>query len=190
MLIVLFHSVLGLRPGVMDFAAKLEEAGLAVITPDLYLDGSIFDTYEAGGKAWDAVGIPTILSRAREACASLSEPVVFAGFSNGAAVAEILAATHPQAKAAVLMHGALPPAMAQIEAWPKSVRVQLHYARDDPFRDPANDTAVREMVGASGASFEEFLYAGNAHLFTDSGLPDYDDQATALVLQRIVSFVR
>ncbi len=43
--IVLFHSALGLRPGVQHFADALRKAGHAVTTPDLY-DGEVFDSFE------------------------------------------------------------------------------------------------------------------------------------------------
>ena len=39
--VVLFHSALGLRPGVHWFADELRAAGYAVHTPDLY-DGEVF----------------------------------------------------------------------------------------------------------------------------------------------------
>src|SRR5690349_11214553 len=98
--IVLFHSALGLRPGVQQFADTLRKAGHSVTTPDLY-DGVVFDDYKTGNAKWFAIGIPAILQKAQAACAELHDDLVFAGFSNGAAVAEFLAASHPQAKSAL-----------------------------------------------------------------------------------------
>jgi dienelactone hydrolase len=186
--IVLFHSVLGLRPGVTAFAQLLEAAGHTVHTPDLY-DGETFDEYATGGKKWDGIGIPGILERANKACNGLAGPLVFAGFSNGAAVAEILAATHPEAQAAVLMHGALPLEMAQIPSWPKNVAVQLHYNEHDPFRDPKNDEALKQAVEASGAPFTEYLYPGSTHLFADPGLSDYDADSARQMTKRVLSLL-
>lgn len=186
--VVLFHSVLGLRPGVHEFAEQLRKSGHTVTTPDLY-DGEVFDDYEAGGKKWFAIGIPAIMQQAQSICAELTDNLVFAGFSNGAALAEFLAATHPQAKAALLMHGALPLEMLQIPAWPKRVPVQLHYNDNDPFRNPENDAAFEKAVKANGAVFEEFLYRGDTHLFTDTDLPDYNEVSARLLMDRVLRFL-
>lgn len=186
--IVLFHSALGLRSGVQHLADALRKAGHAVTAPDLY-DGEVFDGYQAGGSKWFAIGIPAILQKAQTACAELQDDLVFAGFSNGAAVAEFLAATHPKAKGAILMHGALPLEMLQLPSWPRHVSVQLHYNNKDPFRNPDNDAMLEKAVKASGASFEEFLYDGDTHLFTDPSLPDYDDASTRLLVERVLDFV-
>jgi dienelactone hydrolase len=42
---------------------------------------------------------------------------------------------------------------------------------------------VQEIEGA-----ELFLYPGNTHLFTDNSLPDYDESAATLVMQRVRAF--
>jgi dienelactone hydrolase len=186
--IVLFHSALGLRPGVHHFAEELRQAGHTVATPDLY-GGEVFDNYETGNGKWFAIGIPALLQLAQAACAELDNALVFAGFSNGAAVAEFLAATLPKAEGALLMHGALPLEVLQIPAWSAKVPVQLHYNAQDPFRNPANDTALEKQVKASGAPFEEFLYDGNTHLFTDLDLPDYNEASSELLMERALKFL-
>jgi dienelactone hydrolase len=188
MRVVLFHSVLGLRPAVLDFASRLKTAGHTVSTPDLFA-GETFDDYEAGNKKWMAIGIPELLQKAHDFAEDISEDVVFAGFSNGAALAEFLAGTHPRAKGAVLMHGALPVEALQIKAWPKAVPLQLHYNENDPMRDPKNDAALQKDVEASGAAFKEFLYPGSTHLFADSGMPDYDENSANEMLQRVLTFL-
>ena len=45
--VVLFHSVLGLRPGVIAAGDRLRVAGHKVHTPDLY-DGEVFDDLDDG----------------------------------------------------------------------------------------------------------------------------------------------
>ena len=45
--IVLFHSALGLTPGLREFADRLRAAGHTVNTPDLF-DGAVFGTLEEG----------------------------------------------------------------------------------------------------------------------------------------------
>jgi dienelactone hydrolase len=186
--IVLFHSVLGLRPAVHQFAEELRKAGHQVTTPDFY-DGRIFESFEEGNTKWFANGIPAILQRAQDACKELDGDLLFGGFSNGAAVAEFMAATHPKAKGALLMHGALPLEMLQLSAWPAKVPVQLHYNAEDPFRNPENDSALEKAVRASSAAFEEFLYEDHTHLFTDPDLPDYNEASARLLMKRALGFI-
>ena len=38
-------------------------------------------------------------------------------------------------------------------------------------------------------SAELFLYSGNRHLFADESLPDYDETAAALLMERVLSFL-
>src|SRR5215210_7301266 len=84
--VVLFHSVLGLRPGVIAAAYRLRAAGHTVHTPDLY-DGETFDELEDGMSKEEALGYREITRRAREAVVRLPEGLVFAGFSMGVAYA-------------------------------------------------------------------------------------------------------
>jgi dienelactone hydrolase len=186
--IVLFHSALGLRLGVENLAEQLRAAGHTVTTPDFY-NGEVFKDYQAGSKKWSTIGIPAILRQAQASCAELEGDLVFAGLSNGAAVAEFLAATYPKAKGALLMHGALPLEKLQVQAWPAQVPVQLHYNDKDPFRVPDNDATLEREVKASGATFQEFLYGGNTHLFTDPDLPDYNEALAKLLVERALQFL-
>ncbi len=186
--VVVFHSALGLRQGVKDFAEQIRKAGHTVTTLDLY-DGEIFDNYEAGGRKWDELGIPKIMQMAQAFCADLAGDIVFAGFSRGAALAELMAATHPGAKGCLLMHGALPPEMLQLKTWPTNVPVQLHYNAHDPFRNPEHDVALENAVTSGGSPFNEYLYEGNTHLFSDKDMPDYNESAAQLMTERAVRFV-
>lgn len=49
--------------------------------------------------------------------------------------------------------------------------------------------AAREIVDQAAAG-ELFLYPGDQHYFADSSLPSYDPDATALLLQRVLDFLR
>ena len=48
--------------------------------------------------------------------------------------------------------------------------------------------AARDLTETIEAA-ELFLYPGNRHLFTDDSLPDYDEQASALLKQRVLNFL-
>ena len=185
--IVLFHSVLGPRPGVHAWAERLRAAGHRVHVPDLY-GGPVFDDLEAGMRHVESIGgIPTLVARSQEAVAALPTDLVYAGFSNGAASAELLAATRPGARAAILMHGALPLEAFGAEAWPAAVPVQVHSMIGDPLRDQGQLDAFAASVRAAGAPLEQYDYPGTGHLFADPDHPDHDAGAAELMLARVLA---
>jgi dienelactone hydrolase len=188
--IVLFHSVLGLRPGVLRWAERLRVEGHVVHTPDLY-EGVVFDDYEAGFRKVEAIGgIAALMERTHAAVAHLPEDVVYAGFSNGGGSAQLLALTRPGARGAVLMHAALPVEAFGVEAWPAGVPVQVHYAEHDPFREQEALDALAGVARASGAPFEAWDYPGDGHLFADPELPEYDAANAELMFGRVLDFLR
>lgn len=186
--IVLFHSALGLKPAVLRWAEAWRADGHTVHTPDLF-DGEVFATVEDGIRKRDTLGIPEVIRRAQAALASLPGDSVVAGFSLGAGAAEFLALTHPGVKAAVLMHGAFAPAELGAQAWPRTVPVQVHYARHDPWVAVNGVAALAEAVRHAGASAEVFEYPGGKHLFADSDAPDYDASAAVLMWERVRAFL-
>jgi hypothetical protein len=64
--------------------------------------------------------------------------------------------------------------------------VQVHGMDADPFFAVEGDIdAARHLVEVVGPELAElFVYPGDKHLFTDSSLPSYDADATALVIER------
>ena len=142
--VVLFHSVLGLRPGVIAAADRLRTAGHTVHTPDLY-DGEVFDDLDEGMRKEEALGYREIARRARESVAGLPEGLVFGGFSMGVAHAELLTASRPGALGAVRMHGAVPveglSEFFGVDRWPEGVPVQVHYAAGDPWVEAKEEVA-------------------------------------------------
>jgi dienelactone hydrolase len=142
--VVLFHSVLGLRPGVIAAAERLRAAGHTLHTPDYY-DGEVFDDLDEGMRKEAELGYQEIARRARESVAGLPEGLVYAGFSLGAVHAEVLAASRPGALGAVLMAGAVPVEALKeyfgVERWPEGVPLQMHYAADDPWVEPEKEVA-------------------------------------------------
>jgi len=176
--VVLFHSVLGLLPGVIAATDRLRTAGHTVHTPDLY-DGEVFDDLDEGMRKEEALGYREIARRAREAVAGLPEGLVFGDFSMGVAHAELLTASRPGALGAVRMHGAVPvEGLSEyfgVDRWPEGVPVQVHYAAEDPWVEAKEEVApLEDAVTGVGAAFEEYVYPGSGHLFADPGLPEYD----------------
>ncbi len=192
--VVMFHSVLGLRPGVIAAAGRLRAAGHTVHTPDLF-DGEVFDDLDDGMRKEDALGYREIARKAREAVAALPTELVFAGFSMGVVYAEMLTASRPGSPGAVLMHGAVPVEGGLreyfgVDRWPEGVPVQVHYAADDPWveKEEEVDPLGRE-VREAGAAFEEYVYPGSDHLFADPDLAEYDRASSEAMWERVIAFL-
>jgi dienelactone hydrolase len=184
--IVLFHSALGVRPGVLDAAQRLGDAGHEVLVVDQY-DGRTFDTQEEAGRFVDSIGFPELMRRALVAVEDLDDGFVAMGFSNGAGMAEYVA-TQRRVAGAVLLSGALPLGILGSGPWPAGVPAQLHYAIDDPYRNQEWVDALVAEIGAV-APIETFDYACAGHLFTDPSLPDeYDAGSAGLLWTRVVDF--
>lgn len=188
--IVLFQSVLGPRAGVTDAADRLRAAGHIVHTPDLYRGEARFDEYDPAMAYQERIGFRELLRRAEADVAGLPSRLVYMGFSAGGVPAAWLAATRPGALACVMLHAALPLRFVEIDAWPASVPVQVHFMRDDPFRDQSEIDGMAADVRAAGARFELFEYDGAGHLFTDPSLPaEYDRAATETLWSRVLALL-
>ena len=188
--IVVFHSVLGPRAGVTDAADRLRAAGHTVHTPDLDRGEARFDEYDPAIAYEHGIGYRELLRRAAADVAPLPPSLVYMGFSAGGAPAEWLAATRPGALACILLHAALPLRVMELETWPATVPAQLHFMRDDPFRDQAEIDGMAADVRAAGAPFVLFEYAGAGHLFTDPSLPaEYDSAATETLWDRVLALL-
>jgi dienelactone hydrolase len=181
--LLLFHHAQGLTAGCLAFADDLRAAGHVVHAPDLY-DGKTFSALADGVAYAEQVGFDTIVERGRLAAESLSNEIVYAGFSLGVLPAQMLAQTRPGAKGALLLHAAVPTSEFG-GAWPQGVPLQIHTMEDDEWGDA--DVARRLAEEIEGA--ELFLYPGDRHLFADNSLPDYDESAATLLEQRVLSFL-
>ena len=185
--IALFHSVLGVRPGVRAAAERLRAAGHAVTTIDQY-DGRVFDDYDAAAAHAEAIGYPILMQRALDGVVKLPDGFVAIGFSNGGGMAEYVA-TQRRVGGVVLLSAALPLEMLGVDAWPAGVPVQIHYTLDDPFRRQEWIDALVAQIEAAGAPVEVFDYPGSGHLFTDASLPsEHDPEAAALLWKHVTGF--
>jgi dienelactone hydrolase len=185
--VILFHHCQGLTDGVRDFADQLRAAGHQVTVPDLY-DGATFASIDEGMGHVEQVGFDTIIERGRLAAEGLPNELVYAGFSLGVIPAQMLAQTRPGAKGAVLMHSCIPTSEFG-SPWPADVPVQIHAMEgDENFVGEGDIDAARDLVSTADEA-ELFLYPGDQHLFADSSLPDYDENAAALLKQRVLGFL-
>jgi dienelactone hydrolase len=119
-----------------------------------------------------------VVRRGRAAVEPLGAELVYAGFSLGAAPAQMLAQTRPGACGALLYHSAIAPQW--FGPWPAGVPLQIHVMEYD---------ALGDVDDARALGGELFLYPGSDHLFTDPDLPEYNEAATELVIERSIVFL-
>jgi len=181
--VLLLHHAQGLTDGCVALADHLRAAGHVVHAPDLY-DGSTFAELDDGMAYGREVGFDTVSERGRAAAQRLPNEIVYAGFSLGVMPAQMLAQTRRGAKGAVLMHAAAPTSEFG-DKWPEGVPLQIHTMEDDEL----GDVDIARELAAEVHTAELFLYPGDRHLFTDASLPAYDEAATTLVMQRVLSFL-
>ena len=184
--IVLFHHAQGRTPGVTAFAERFRAAGHTVHVPDLF-GGRTFSSVADGVAHAREIGMDTVSERGRAAVDDLPAELVYAGFSLGVLPAQALAQTRPGARGALLLEAFLPP--AEFGAWPSGVPAQVHGMGGDEFFAGDGDLAAAQSFVASTPGAELFVYPGDAHLFTDSTLPTYDEAATALLVDRALDLL-
>jgi dienelactone hydrolase len=180
--VLLFHHSQGLTDGVLEFAAELTKAGHTVHTPDLF-EGRTFGSIPEGMAYVKSVGFGEIAARGVKVAETLTQELVYAGFSLGVVPAQQLAQTREGARGALFFDSALP--IQEFGSWPQGLPVQIHAMDKDEFYLEDAD-AAKALVAEGG---ELFLYDGDQHLFADSSLPSYDEQAAKLLTMRVLKFL-
>lgn len=183
--VVVYHHVQGLTEGMTAFADDLRSAGHTVHVPDMF-GGRTFGSLEEGMAFAREAGFDALAQRGVDAAAAVGPGVVHVGFSFGVMVAQRLAQTSPGARGAVLVSAAVP-ASEFGGAWPAGVPLQVHLMEGDEFAEE-DLPAARELVEAADDA-ELFLYPGEGHLFADRSLPDHDEAAAALLLERVLALL-
>jgi len=185
--VLLFHHAQGQTPGFHEFADELRQGGHVVHAPDLF-DGRTFDSIDEGlAHVREHGGFDEVLARGDSAADGLPNALVYAGFSLGVVPAQKLAQTRPQARGALFFYSCLP--VSEFGTWPAGVPVQIHGMDADPFFMEEGDVdAARELVDSTDDA-ELYLYPGDQHSFADSSLPSYDEGATKLLTQRVLTLL-
>ncbi len=181
--IVVFHHAHGVTDGIRAFCDSLRAAGHAVHCPDLF-DGATFDTVEEGVAHAESLGFEAIIDAGVEYAQGLPANLVYAGFSLGILPAQKLAQTEPGARGALLYHDALP-APTFGGPWPDGVALQIHVTEDDPWSERDGVEELHRSVDGS----ELYLYPGDAHLFADESLAEYDAQMAGLLMMRTLALL-
>jgi dienelactone hydrolase len=183
--VLLFHHAQGQTEGFLAFADELRAAGHVVHTPDLF-DGKTFAVLNDGVAYAQQTGFDVIMQRGAAAAEGLPAALVYAGFSLGVVPAQMLTQTRPGAVGALFLHSCLP--TSEFESpWPDGVPVQMHAMDGDEWFE--EDRAAAEELVAEVENAELFLYPGKGHLFADSSLDDFDEEAAALLEKRVLAFL-
>lgn len=186
--VVVFHHVLGLTPGIVEFAETLRRHGHAVKTPDLF-EGRTFERLTDGVAHAEEIGVAEIIERGARAVEALPQGLVYAGFSLGVLPAQFLAQTRPGARGALLFHSCV--AVSEFgERWPEDVPVQVHAMEHDPYFVEEGDIQAADALVESTEIAELLLYPGEEHLFADSSLPSYDADAALMLTREVLAFLR
>ncbi len=188
--LVIFPSVLGMRPGVHAAADRLGSDAVRTHVVDVYDGGLVFDDYDDAMAHMQSLGYDTVVGRARAFVDDLdADRLVLLGFSAGVVPAQIIAATDPRAIGCLALHSVISVADLGLDrSWPRDVPVQFHTMEADPWLEPDQVEAIQRELGDG---VEVFSYPGAAHLFADPSLPaEYDADAAELMWSRVEDFLR
>jgi dienelactone hydrolase len=140
-------------------------------------------------RPYESVGLDRMLQRARRAANSLTGPIVYAGYSLGAGLAQILATTDRRAIGLLMFSGYAAPDDISGDADLHHLRAQHHLADPDRIAPLERARATHDALRAGGAQLEVFTYRDVGHLFMDDGLDDYDAHAAETACQRAHGFL-
>lgn len=181
--IVLFHSILGLRPVEHAIAAVIQADGHTVTLPDLFA-GKSADNYDDAFALRKSVGTEAIMERAQVAVEAAPAEAVLSGVSFGASLIGEFWTDRPQMAGALLFAG-----IAEWMSLPTpGLPISVHIARPDPFDD---EEYFADWVAQKGeANLDMHRYDGAGHYFLDSSLDDYNEGAAKLCLDRSRAFLK
>jgi dienelactone hydrolase len=183
--ILLCHSVLGLRDVEHEAADLLAHQGHVVSVPDLF-GGAIATSIDEGAEIVARIGWPTVCAIAEEALKGLPIETVLAGFSMCVGVASELWSRRPRSAGAVFLH-ALPTIPSNIRpAFPFQVHVG---ANDDMFADAASLKDLNDRGRELSVAAEVYRYPGAGHFFTDTTLPEFNQNAARLTWERVIDYL-
>lgn len=183
--VVLFHSVLGLRPVELAAADRMRAAGHSVSTPDLF-GGATADTIERGMELMEETGWTRICERAQAALADLPAATVLAGFSMGCGVVASVLPERPSTGGLVLLHA---PAELPSGANVSGLRAQLHIGERDDFWTTEDLRRWQMTAELAGMAAELHVYPGAGHFYSDPSLGDYHPAATEETWAHVLRFL-
>lgn len=190
--VIVIHENRGLNAHIEDVARRAAAAGFLALAPDALspLGGTPTNEDDARalfGKLVNeenisrfAAAVPYL--KARKDC---NGAVGCVGFCWGGAMANNLAITVPDLKAAVAFYGRQPE-LSKVSAI--KAAVQLHYASLDE-RVNAGMAEYEAAFKAAGIRYEQYVYEGVNHAFhNDTSAARYNKEAAELAWKRTIDF--
>jgi dienelactone hydrolase len=184
--VILLHSALGLTRHVHDWADALRSEGHHVETPDLFGGQTFGDPDTAVTFADGEGGPPAFVNAALAQIRDTDGPVVYAGFSFGACVAQLLAMRRDDAAGLVMISGLIAPHWLDGEEWPAGLPAQLHRTAGDEW---VSEEEAQALLAFAGGDCEDFVYPGDGHLFAFEGWPEYDADSSHRLYERVNDFL-
>ncbi|MDN4166586.1 dienelactone hydrolase family protein [Cytophagales bacterium LB-30] len=190
--VLVIHENRGLNPHIIDVARRVAKAGYVGIAVDSL--SSFGGTPEDSDKARTLIGelSPELALAQYQAAFAFAQKmeksngnVGCVGFCWGGAMANRLAVSQPELKAAVAFYGR----QAAAEEVPNiKTAVQLHYAGLDE-RINAGIEAYEAALKANSKTYELYVYEGVNHAFHNDTAPTrYNAEAAQLAWERTLAF--
>lgn len=184
--VLVLHAWWGLNDDVRLYARRLQSAGFAVETPDLY-----------GGRVASDIPAAQALMNARDKDHAMAEidraadrlaaqgPYAVIGWSMGGSYGWDLVERRPGTVTALVDHygGGAPEPGAVLPP------ILGHYGELDDDPSPAMIGELEQRVRDIGGSSEFHIYAGARHWFAEPSRPEHDPDAFALAWDRTIRFL-
>ncbi|MCW6652227.1 dienelactone hydrolase family protein [Aerococcaceae bacterium NML210727] len=195
-LVIIYHSVLGIRGSEKNLADLIRKEGFDVVIPDFY-EGKVFNDYDLAMRHLGTFGEEGLEQKAfamfeENKKINGDRPVIFIGFSNGCNIAEWMSLKNAETVGTILFHGGLPTKIFGFEEWPSKLPVQIYYSKKDPWRleDQEFLQEYLDQLKKSRTKVDFYDYEGEGHLFTDPELPkEYNEEASRDAYKHIKEFL-
>lgn len=190
--VIVIHENRGLTAHIEDVARRVAKSGYLAIAPNALSAAGKTPANEDEARQWfSELKAEDSLQNFRNAFSYLKTRkdydgnVGCVGFCWGGAMANTLAVSIPELKAAVAFYGRQPAAedVSKIKA-----AVQLHYAGQDE-RVNAGMAAYEEALKKANIRYRQYVYEGAQHAFhNDTSAARYNEAAARLAWSRTLAF--
>lgn len=192
--VVVIHENRGLNPHIQDVTRRVALEGFVAMAPDfLSPQGGTPEDENVAAQLFQsmdraaAVGIAVAAAAYMRGREDGNGNVGAVGFCWGGGMANQLAVSDPDLKAAVAYYGPQPGAE---EAASIKAKLMLHYAGLDD-RINAGIAAYEDALKAAGVDYQVFMYDGVNHAFNnDTSQVRYNKEAADLAWSRTIEFFK
>jgi carboxymethylenebutenolidase len=192
--VVVIHENRGLNPHIEDVTRRVALEGFLTLAPDALspLGGTPEDGDQARNMfqqldAQKTVGTFAAAFNYLKSRKESNGKFGCVGFCWGGAMANSLAVSVPELRAAVPFYGRQPEA---VDVPKIKAELMLHYAEQDE-RVNAGIPAYEEALKKAGTKYQLFIYTGAQHAFHNDTAPTrYNEQAAKLAWSRTISFFK